>query len=383
MSFTKFNPSWFNDMKIGFICIKNAKTSGGVEKYTLEMAGRLCNKGHQIYIYTTDINDIPIIKGVRFVHVPSIRKGPLEKITGSMFATFYALYHGVEIFHYQAFGAGAFAFIPRIFGKVSITQGHGIEWKRAKWGRLGKLVLILTEAMSVKFSNSVLTVSRVQAKDIEERYGKVPGVIPGGISPIDSSSSDVLRDLNIKPSSYFLFVARLVAEKGAHYLIDAFKNLYDPNLRLVVAGGYDENDPYLRQLIVKAQTDERIIFAGFKSQDDLSVLYKNALAYVIPSELEGLSLSLLDALAYGTPCIASDIPENLEALDGGRLGTVFANAKITDLTEKLNYVIENLTDAINTANEAKQSVRSTYNWNLLADKLNDFYASLYKATRHN
>jgi len=383
MSFTKFNPSWFNDMKIGFICIKNAKTSGGVEKYTLEMARRLCNKGHQIYIYTTDNNDIPIIKGVRFVYVPSIRKGPLEKITGSMFATFYALYHGVEIFHYQAFGAGAFAFIPRIFGKVSITQGHGIEWKRAKWGRLGKLVLILTEAMSVKFSNSVLTVSRVQAKDIEERYGKVPAVIPGGISPIDCSNSDVLRDLNIKRSGYILFVARLVAEKGAHYLIDAFKNIYDPNLRLVVAGGYDDNDPYFRQLIVKAQNDERIIFAGFKSQDDLSVLYTNALTYVIPSELEGLSLSLLDALAYGVPCVASDIPENLEALDGGRLGTVFANADIFELTEILNYVVTNQAAVIETASEAKQFVRLKYNWDYLAEILHEFYIGQRRSNLDN
>ena len=379
MSFTKHNPSWLNEMKIGYICIKNAKTSGGVEKYTIEMARRLCTKGHEIFIYTTDKNDIPTIQGVHFVHVPSLRKGPLEKITGSFVATFYALCHGVDIFHYQAFGAGAFAFLPRCFGKTSVSQGHGIEWKRAKWGAFGKWILLLTEKMSIETSNSVLTVSKVQSEDIERRYNKKSEVIPGGISPIDFSNNNVLESFDIEQGRYFLFVARLVAEKGAHYLIDAFKNVRNRDIRLIIAGGFDRNDPYFCQLMNKAQSDKRIIFAGFQSQDNLSVLYTNALAYVIPSELEGLSLSLLDALAYGVPCIVSDIPENLEALDGGRLGTVFANANISDLTDKLNYVIEHQAVAFKIASKSKQFIRDHYSWDFLAEKLNCFYDNIYKA----
>lgn len=369
-------------MRIGYICIKNAKTSGGVEKYTIEMARRISNKGHEVFIYTTDRNDIPEIKGVRFVPVPSIRKGPLEKITGSFVATFYALYHGVELFHYQAFGAGAFAFIPRLFGKTSVSQGHGIEWKRAKWGVIGRRILLLTEAMSVRFSNGVLTVSKVQSDDIKNRFNKIPEVIPGGISPIDSSTDDVLKDLNIQKGNYILFVARLVAEKGAHYLIDAFKNVANRNIQLVIAGGFNDSDPYFRKLIDKAHADKRVIFAGFQSQDKLSVLYANALAYVIPSELEGLSLSLLDALAYGVPSVASDIPENLEALDGGRLGTVFSNTNVPDLTEKLNFVITNQTTVIETASEARKFVRSSYSWDSLAEKLNAYYCGFHKANCH-
>jgi len=363
-------------MRIGFICIKNSRTSGGVEKYTIEMAKRLSEKGNEVYVYTTDNEDIPVISGVNFIYVPSIRIGSLEKITGSFFATLIALLHGLDIFHYQAFGAGVFSFVPRLFGKISVAQGHGIEWKRAKWGAFAKLVLMFTEAMSVKFSTSVLTVSGVQADDIEKRYNRKAVVIPGGISPIDNSKSEVLSDFDVRPGRYFLFVGRLVAEKGAHYLIDAFKTVKNHEYKLVIAGGGDDRDDYYRELRKKSVHDSRIIFAGFQSQNNLSVLYMNALSYVIPSELEGRSLSLLDALAYGSPSIASDIPENIEALEDGKFGVLFENKNSNDLSLKINDMISNSNTAMQVAAEAKQYVRNRYNWDSLAEILFQHYKDI-------
>lgn len=364
-------------MKIGYICVKNLITSGGVEKYTWEMSKRLAARGHDLYIFSTDKVIPESIEGIHIIRVKSFGGSLLEKITGAGFATFKALTLGMDIYHFQAFGAGTFAFIPRLLGKVTIAQGHGIEWKRSKWGIIGKTVLRVTEYLSVKLCGNVMAVSRTQADDIRSRYNRQVAIVSGGIIPPDPVDAGEIRTrFGLEGKDYFLFVARLVPEKGAHYLIKAYKQLDEHRLKLVIVGEGDKDSEYVLSLRRLAEGSGDIIFTGFQSGKTLHELFSNAFAYVLPSELEGLSLSLLEAMSYGLCSIVSDIPENIEALGVPSNGVTFRNKEVDDLMEKLRQIQNSETQAAFIGEKAKHHVSQNYSWDTLSEQMESFYQKI-------
>lgn len=141
--------------------------------------------------------------------------------------------------------------------------------------------------------------------------------------PIIRKAELIDKKFGLKKDDYILFLGRLVPEKGITYLIESFKNV-KTDKKLVIAGGSSDTDEFANQLKEMAKDDDRIIFTGFVQGQLLDELYSNAYIYSLPSDLEGMPLSLLEAMSYGNCCLVSDIDEcaSVHLAGNGNIGQV-------------------------------------------------------------
>lgn len=352
-------------MRIAMIGQKGIPSrAGGIEIHVQELASRLsktdcevvvyCRKGYCEETTTSDLSK------VKRKYVPYIRTKHLDAISHTFWSTLDALFSGCDIFHYHALGPSTLAFIPKLFGKKVICTVHGLDWQRGKWGGFATRFLKFGEFATAKFANFTINVSKNLVDYYKKKYGVDTYFIPNGIEePVIREPDIINKKYGLDKKDYILFLARLVPEKGAHYLIDAFKRV-NTKKRLVIAGGASHSDDYVDKLHQQASDDERIIFTGFVSGDELSELYSNAYIYVLPSDIEGMPISLLEAMSYGNTCLVSDIPENLNVIEDK--GFHFEKSNPDDLYAKLELLLQNGNIIESRTQETKDFVLSTYNW---------------------
>ena len=363
-------------MKIAYIVLKGMPLGGGIEKYTEEVGSRLAMRGHDITVYVMRHYGAKdgLYRGMRIKTVPCIKSRSCEKITASLMATVNnILTENPDIVHFHASGSGMFQFMPCSLDRKVVVQGHGIEWKRSKWSFAGKTFLRLSEFLSFRFSRNITVVSNVQREYIKKKYGRESVYIPTGVNLPQIESPCLINKYGLKGNDYILFAARLVREKGAHYLIEAFTKLKS-ELKLVIAGDAQYEEKYKAELHKLAGRDGRIIFTGFVTGKLLGELFSNPYVFVLPSEIEGLPTALLEAMSYGNCCLVSNIPENIEALNG--FGYVFVNKDETDLKNKIEYLINNKADVDAVKPKSKEYVLKNYLWEDIALKLEKFYKSV-------
>jgi glycosyltransferase involved in cell wall biosynthesis len=246
---------------------------------------------------------------------------------------------------------------------------------RSRWGFLAKTFLKLSEIPSVRFPHAIAVVSKVQQEYLKERYGVESVYIPPGVNPPQIEKTDLIKRYGLQGNDYILFAARLVREKGAHYLIDAYKQL-STDLKLIIAGDAQHEDRYKSELYKLAEGDKNIIFTGFVTGKLLHELFSNCYLFVLPSEVEGLPTALLEAMSYGNCCLASSIPENLEALNG--YGYTFRNKDVRDLAEKLKMLIENEDLVTSVKEKAKRHVIENHSWDNIKDRFEELYKGMLK-----
>jgi glycosyltransferase involved in cell wall biosynthesis len=360
-------------MKIAYIAVKGMPLGGGIETFTDELGARLVQKGHEITAYTIQHYGSfdGYYRGMRIRAVPTVRSRSFEKMHAWLCSTMEEARHrGTDIIHFHAFGSAAFSLLPRARGMCVIQQGHGIEWKRSKWRPVERLSLKLLELVSVRSSHALTVPSRVQQAYLMKQYGIASAYIPYGISPPQIEPPELIRQYGLSAGNYILFAARLVREKGAHYLIEAF-NRIDTDIKLVIAGDAKYEDAYKAELHRLAAHNPRIIFMGFVAGKLLHELFSNCYMFVLPSEIEGLSIALLEAMSYGNCCLVSDIPENLEALNG--LGYAFRDKDVGDLTDKLNQLLHRCATVERFKREASDYVRHCLAWDSIANQFESFY----------
>ena len=180
----------------------------------------------------------------------------------------------------------------------------------------------------------------------------------------------ITKKFGISQDSYILFLGRLVPEKGIRYLIEAFKRTNTDKM-LVIAGGSSDTDDFENELKKMAENDQRIIFTGFVQGQILDELYSNAYIYVLPSDLEGMPLSLLEAMSYGNCCLVSDIPECAEVVEDKAL--IFKKSDVQDLFEKLQDACENSEKVMNLKQQAAKFISQKYNWDDVVKKTVELY----------
>jgi glycosyltransferase involved in cell wall biosynthesis len=254
-----------------------------------------------------------------------------------------------------------------------VVQTHGLEWKRDKWGIVGRTFFKLADYTAVYFPNRTTAVSKVQKQYYEERFGREIVFIPNGVNPVEKRAPKWLLTQGIQPGCFILFAARLVEEKGVHFLIEAFKNI-QTDMQLVIAGDAAHAEKYKTSLRSLAGDDPRIIFTGFLTGEPLEELFSNAYLFCLPSTIEGLPVALLEAMNYGNCCLASDIPENLEALEN--YGYTFRNRDVEDLHRVLKGLIENLARVAEKKEPALAHVRRNYSWDRVAEQMEALYLSV-------
>ncbi|WP_243177544.1 glycosyltransferase family 4 protein [Clostridium hominis] len=337
--------------------------AGGVEVHVEEIAAGLCEKDVQVDVYARksycdEINDK--YRGINIKYIPSINTKSLDAITYTFLATIYALFLGYDVIHYHALGPSSMAWLPRLFGIKVVCTVHGLDWQREKWGVFGKLYLKFGEFIIAKFANEIIVLTNSMKKHFKEKWNRDSTVISNGVYIEKNIAADIITDkYQLTKDSYILFLARLVPEKGAHYLINAYKKL-KTDKKLVIVGGSSYTNDYVNSLYKLAGSDNNIIFTGFVKGKELEELYSNAYVYVLPSEIEGLPISLLEALSYGNCCIASDIDEICETMK--EYGLYFKKGSDEMLSKVLYEILDNKGLVARYKDSSKGFVLSEYNW---------------------
>jgi glycosyltransferase involved in cell wall biosynthesis len=363
-------------MKIAFLAVKGIPKGGGIEKVTEEIGSRLVAKGHEVVVYSSRDYGTSngIYKGMQIKTVPSVNTKALHKLSICFFATCDVLRTiDADIVHVHAVGPSLFSIFPRFRGIPTVVQTHGLEWKRDKWGLIGKMFLRLSDYSVVYFPSKATSVSKVQKVYYEQKFGREVVYIPNGVSPVERRPPHWILEQGLSPDRYILFAARLVPEKGAHSLIEAFRGI-KTDMKLVIAGDAAHAEPYKVRLRTLAGNDRRIIFPGFVSGGPLEELFSNAYLFCLPSTLEGLPVALLEAMNYGNCCVSSDIPENLEAVEDH--GYTFRNRDAGDLRRVLADLIECPQKVHEKKRPALEHVRRNYSWDEITDQMEALYLSL-------
>ena len=369
-------------MRIAYIAVKGLPVGGGVEKVTEELGTRLVAKGHEVTVYssrdygTTD----GTYKGMEIRTVPSFNSKSFHKLSICYHATRDVMARrNADIVHVHAVGPSVFSIFPRMVGIPTVVQTHGVEWKRDKWGFIGRTFFKLADYTVVYFPDRATAVSKVQRDYFKEKFGRDVLYIPNGASPVERRSPAWLLEQGIRPNRYILFAARLVEEKGAHFLIEAFGKL-KTDMQLVIAGDAAHEERYKSRLWEMAGEDPRIRFTGFVTGPPMEELFSNAYLFCLPSTLEGLPVALLEAMNYGNCCLASDIPENIEVLEDH--GFLFRNRDPEDLRRALQALIDTPEKIASKRAAAKKHVERTYSWDRVANDMEALYLSLVRSKSH-
>jgi len=384
-------------MKIVMIGQKGIPTkSGGIEKHVESLSVELVKRKHEIIVYTrrhyTD-KTLKYYKGVRLISLPSINSKHFDAASHSFIATFHTLFKikNVDIIHYHGIGPSLFLWIPRIINpKIKVLSTfHCQDYKHQKWSFFARTILRLGELCSVYFPHQTIVVSKNLEKYIQECYHQKAVYIPNGIHPIinkklsSKSDKESLAWWNLRPKKYILTVNRLVRHKGIHTLIRAYQRL-SPKLqqskKLVIVGDSSFTDNYLKELRTMAQYNPNIIFTGQQTGRSLRILFQNAYLFVHPSESEGMSLSLLEAIDYGIPVLISNIPANLELAED--YGFVFKNRDYYDLFKKLDLILD-LPDKILEKKSAlaQKKIAEVYSWKKIVYSTEKLYRSLLASNK--
>ncbi|MGC1161078.1 MAG: glycosyltransferase family 4 protein, partial [Candidatus Sulfotelmatobacter sp.] len=286
----------------------------GIETYYEEIGERLTGMGHEVTAYCRSYFTPPARErnGMQLVRLPTIRTKHLETLVHTFLSTLHVLVQPCDVVHYHALGPALFSFIPRLAGKKNVVTVQGLDWQRKKWGRFASAVLRLGERASVSLPNHTMVVSQALQKHYRAGYGAETSYVPNGGMLREWRVPDRIFDWELEPGRYILFLGRFSPEKGCHLLVEAYEKL-DTDVKLVMAGGSSYCDNYSRQL--RTHAGERIKMLEWVSGEALDELLTNAMMFVLPSDLEGLSLALLDAMGAGLCVLSSDVPENREAVE--------------------------------------------------------------------
>lgn len=362
---------------------------GGIEIVVEELSIRMAKKGHQIVCYNRrghhvsgkEFDDkkqrdkIKQYKGVRLKTVLTLNKKGLAAMTASISASVCAALGQFDIVHFHAEGPCAMIWLPKLLGKKCIATIHGLDWQRAKWGKFASKYIMFGEKCAVRFADEIIVLSENVQDYFKKTYNRDTNFIPNGVSRPQIRQAEIIKQkFGLKKDSYILFLGRLVPEKGLWYLIEAFKHI-QTDKKLVVAGGSSDTDTFAKELQERAESDNRILFTGFVQGKELDELYSNAYLYVLPSDLEGMPLSLLEAMSYGNCCLVSNIDECTSVVENKAL--IFKKSDVEDLRKKLQRACDDSTMVAFYKKESANFICQKYNW----DNVTFETMKLYKKDR--
>jgi len=384
---------------VGLITIggQSSGTAGGVEKLIEEVSVRLAERGHDVTVYCRakyNREDATDFRGVRLRNLPAIYTKHLEAITHSFLSMVCAI-RECEVIQFHSMGPALLSFIPRLFGRKTVCTLHGLDWKRGKWGASAKKVLKLGEQCAIRFPNRTTVVSRFLERYYPETYGKEVTYIPNGIPPMSGRPMDKLKRFGLEEGKYILYLGRIVPEKGAHYLIPAFREL-DTGMKLAIVGDARHAEGYLDEVKRLAGDDERIVFTGPLYGEEKEEAFSNAYLFCLPSDLEGLPIVLLEAMGMGRCCLTSNIPELEEVIDPPKYGyadpepedapsphgATFRRGDIEDLRAQLDRLIGDPKCVARLGANARRHAAIEYNWDRVAEQYEQVYLQVLGSLPH-
>lgn len=354
---------------------------GGIEIVVEELATRMVALGYDVTCYNRgghhvsgkefDQQKNKEYKGIKLKTVFTLNIKGIAAMSSSVFGGIRAAFGNYDVVHFHAEGPCAMLWLPKLLGKRCVATIHGLDHQRAKWGKLASTYIMLGEKCAVKFADEIIVLSEGVQKYFEEKYGRKTRFIPNGVNKPEIKSAKLITEkYGLTKDSYILFLGRLVPEKGIRYLIEAFKDV-QTDKKLVISGGSSDTDEFANELKELAKGDERILFTGFVQGEELEELYSNAYVYTLPSDLEGMPLSLLEAMSYGNCCLVSDIAECSEVVENKAL--IFRKSDVGDLKVKLQDACDQPKNVNILKEQASDFICSKYNWDEVVHETLNLY----------
>lgn len=369
-------------MRIAMIGHKRyGSREGGVEVVVTELARRMAALGHEVTCYDRSGVDVMtgdaanccerVVDGVRVVPVKTIDKKGLAALSSSCFATLAAIKDRPDVIHYHAEGPCVPLPLAKHAGIRTVATIHGLDWQRAKWGKLASAYIKMGERAAATKADGLIVLSKSAQSYFQDEYCRTATLIPNGIGQKRLTPVYLIKqNWELDKGSYLLYLGRLVPEKRPELLIEAFRGLVTDK-KLVIAGGGSDTSGYEAFLREAAQGDPRILFTGFVDGELLEELYSNCYAFVLPSDVEGMPMSLLEAMAYGRCCVTSDIPECADVLAGN--GVTFEKGSAGSLQSALKALLVECDRAAALGAAAKVHVEKTYNWDSVVERTLELY----------
>jgi len=358
---------------------------GGIENVLTSLCPLLTEKGANVTCYNRSSDKVENeyvgtvkdkkYKGVRLKKAWTIKGRGLSAMVASFTAAIGAAFGKYDIVHFHAEGPCAAMWIPKIFGKRCVATVHGLDWQREKWGKgFASKYIKFGEKVMVKCADEIIVLSESAYEYFKKTYNRETVLIHNGVErPLKREAEEITKIYGLSKNSYICMISRLTAEKGVHYLIDAYNSI-KTDKKLVIAGDTSDTDEYVEMLKEKASGNENIIFTGFISGNVLSEIYSNAYLVTLPSDIEGMSLSLLEALAYGNAVLCSDIPENTLVAENKAIH--FKKSNVRDLAEKLQAMCDD-EEAVNVMKDGvDEFILNKYNWNDVATETYELYRKI-------
>ncbi|MBQ7096655.1 MAG: glycosyltransferase family 4 protein [Clostridia bacterium] len=348
---------------------------GGIENVLTTLCPILVEMGLDVTCYNRSSDKVEneyvgtvqnkMYKGVKIKNAWTLNVRGFAAMIASFTAAIEASFRKYDVIHFHAEGPCAALWIPKLFGKKCVATVHGLDWQREKWGKgFASKYIKFGEKTLARYADEVIVLSQAAYDYFKETYGRETTIIHNGISrPQRKEAQLISQKFGLQKDEYISVVSRLTAEKGIHYLIDAYTKI-ETDKKLVIAGDTSDTDDYVRMLKEKAAGNPNIIFTGFVSGDTLSEIYSNAYMNVLPSDLEGMSLCLLESLAYGNALLCSDIPENTAVAEDRAM--YFKKGDVDDLADKLRMMCDNRAIVEKLREGVDEFILSKYNWHDVA-----------------
>ena len=367
-------------LKVAMFGQKHLSREGGIEIVVKELCTRMVQNDCAVTCYNRAGHHVSgaeydgqiEYEGIRQKAVPTIEKKGLAAVSSSFFSSICSAFGNYDVVHVHAEGPAFFCGIPKLFGKRVVCTIHGLDWEREKWQHgFGSKFIHWGEKNAVRYADEIIVLSKGVQDYFQKTYGRETRFIPNGVNrPVLREADLIAEKYGLEKDSYILFLGRLVPEKGIRYLIEAYRRV-ETDKKLVIAGGSSDANAFEEELKELAQGDDRIIFTGFVQGQILDELYGNAYIYTLPSDLEGMPLSLLEAMSYGNCCLVSDIPECTEVVEDKAL--VFKKSDVNDLREKLQEACDHPETVMELKRQAADFICEKYSWDDVVEKTLELY----------
>ena len=342
----------------------------GIETYYEEVGSRLAERGHEVTAYCRSYftPDVATLRGIRIRRLPCIRSKHLETITHSLLSTVDSFREPFDVIQFHAIGSAPLSLLPRLAGRTTVLSVRGLDWQRAKWGGFARSVLKFGEWASARCPTATVVVSRTLQDHYAGVHGRRPFCIPNAVLSASPREPDRIKQYGLAARSYILFSGRLSPEKGVDVLLDAMRPLRG-RIKLVMAGGSSYSDSYIDALHRAAWDD--VMFLGTVDRETMQELYSNCYAYVLPSQMEGLSIALLEAVSFGACIVTTNIPENIEVVEDAAL--TFAPGDVPTLSGHLKQLLDDPQLVTTYRQKAAAHAAAQPDWDEVAQRTENLY----------
>jgi glycosyltransferase involved in cell wall biosynthesis len=350
---------------------------GGIEHYCQEIYPRMVKQGHQVdlfaranYVGTPWLHQYEV-QGVRIMALPSLNLRGLDALASSALGALVSSRKHYDVVHIHALGPALFSALPKLALSATkvVVSCQGLDWSRAKWGNISSRILHLGERTAVRFADDIIVVSEELRSYFKKTYNRDTIYIPNGPAGYGLSDKHFHygTSLGLQPNKYMVFLGRLVPEKRPELLIQSFQALRLPGWKLVLVGGSSDTLQFSGELSEIAGGNPSIIFAGELYGEQLAEIVRGAGLFVLPSDVEGLPLAMLEAMREGIPVVASDIPAHQQLLLGGQ-GMLFRAGDVDSCADALSWAVHHTKEMAAMATKAKKHIQVNYNWDQITSE---------------